>query len=75
VCVDFPGADVAHDLLIERDILIDYRPHCGIRISPHFYNTEAECDEALEAIREIRADAGFQRRLKGGGPARAVARR
>ncbi len=75
VCVDFPGADLAHDLLVERGILIDYRPRCGIRISPHFYNTEGECDEAIEAIVEIRADAGFQRRLKRAGPAKVVARR
>lgn len=75
VCVDFPGADLAHDLLIERGILIDYRPRCGIRISPHFYNTEAECDGAIDAIAETRADASFRRRLRQSGPAKAVARR
>ncbi|MHB8418373.1 MAG: aminotransferase class V-fold PLP-dependent enzyme [Myxococcales bacterium] len=64
VCVDFPGADAAHDELIARGILIDYRPHCGIRISPHFYNTAAECDAALAAIAEIRASRRFQRRLR-----------
>jgi kynureninase len=63
VCLDFPGADLAHDELIEQDILIDYRPNCGIRISPHFYNTEEECDAALEAIAEIRSDRRFLRRV------------
>ncbi len=66
VCVDFEGADVAHDMLIEQDILIDYRPRCGIRISPHFYNTAAECDAALEAIAELRASASFRRRCRSG---------
>jgi kynureninase len=74
VCLDFPGADLAHDLLIERDILIDYRPNCGIRVSPHFYNTEGECDAALEAIAEIRADRRFLRRIEKR-PSGKVARR
>ncbi|HUB09111.1 MAG TPA: aminotransferase class V-fold PLP-dependent enzyme [Myxococcales bacterium] len=72
VCVDFEGADVAHDELIERGILIDYRPNCGIRVSPHFYNTAAECDAVLEAIAEIRASRRFQGRLRQR-PARAAA--
>ncbi|MGA2382891.1 MAG: aminotransferase class V-fold PLP-dependent enzyme [Gemmatimonadales bacterium] len=42
-------------LLLERDFLIDYRPEAGIRISPHFYNTEDECDAV---VAEIAALAG-----------------
>jgi kynureninase len=75
VCVDFPGAALAHDLLVERGILIDYRPRCGIRISPHFYNTEAECDEAIDAIQAIQAEASFRRKIKRTDAQRSVARR
>jgi kynureninase len=39
--------------LVERDILCDYRPRAGIRLSPHFYNTEAECDRAVAALAEL----------------------
>jgi kynureninase len=39
--------------LLARDILIDYRPQAGIRISPHFYNRQEECDFALSQIDEI----------------------
>ena len=39
--------------LLARDIMIDYRPKAGIRIAPHFYNTEAEVRAALLAIGEI----------------------
>jgi len=39
--------------LLARDILVDYRPQAGIRISPHFYNREEECDFALSQIDEI----------------------
>ncbi len=74
VCVDFPGADLAHDWIVERDILIDYRPNCGIRISPHFFNTAAECDAILDAIAEIRADRRFQRKLAAGTGRKAAAR-
>ena len=75
VCVDFPGAELAHDELIARDILIDYRPHCGIRLSPHFYNTEAECDAALAAIEEIRTSASFMRKASKRSRKPALARR
>jgi len=55
VAVDPPDArDVAHRLL-ERDFLIDYRPGAGIRVSPHFYNTEDECDEVVAEIASLAA--------------------
>ena len=36
-----------------RDILVDWRPKAGIRLSPHFYNRIEECDFALEQMDEI----------------------
>jgi kynureninase len=39
--------------LLAREILVDYRPRAGIRLSPHFYNTQEECDFALSQIDEI----------------------
>jgi kynureninase len=50
VAVDPPGAEGVSRRLLERDFLIDYRPGAGIRISPHFYNTEAECDAIVAEI-------------------------
>jgi kynureninase len=55
VAVNPPGAQAISRQLLERDFLIDYRPEAGIRISPHFYNTEDECDAV---IAEIAALAG-----------------
>jgi kynureninase len=26
--------------LLARNVIIDYRPNAGIRISPHFYNSD-----------------------------------
>jgi kynureninase len=38
---------------VQRNILVDYRPKAGVRISPHFYNTESECDFTLQQMDEI----------------------
>ena len=43
------GPEVA-DELIRRNVLIDYRPGAGIRVAPHFYNTEDEIDRAVETL-------------------------
>jgi len=45
------GQEIA-DELIRRDVIIDYRPGAGIRIAPHFYNTEDEIDHAVAVLRE-----------------------
>jgi kynureninase len=59
VAIDVPdGEQVARELL-RRDIVIDYRPGFGIRIAPHFYNSWAECERALDAIDEVRADGSY----------------
>jgi kynureninase len=53
VSVDCPhAAEVCRELLA-REILVDYRPKAGVRLSPHFYNREEECDLAIEQIADI----------------------
>lgn len=39
--------------LIAREIICDYRPRAGIRLSPHFYNTEEECEHAIRTLRSL----------------------
>jgi kynureninase len=41
--------------LLARDIMCDFRPRAGIRLSPHFYNTEQECDHAIATLRDLAA--------------------
>jgi kynureninase len=53
VSIDCPHAFEVCRELLARQILVDFRPKVGVRVSPHFYNTEAECDFALEQIAEI----------------------
>jgi kynureninase len=42
------------------DILCDYRPGAGIRLSPHFYNRDDELDAAVAAIDEIRSTGAWR---------------
>jgi len=53
VSVECPhAAEVCRELLA-REILVDYRPKAGVRLSPHFYNREEECDLAIAQIADI----------------------
>ncbi len=53
ISIDCPHAAAVSRELLAREILIDYRPKAGVRISPHFYNSEEECDFALAQIADI----------------------
>ena len=50
VCVNPPDSERISRELLARDFIIDWRPGAGIRISPHFYSTEDECDEVIAEI-------------------------
>lgn len=39
--------------LAQREILVDFRPGAGIRVSPHFYNTDQELAHCVDAVVEI----------------------
>ncbi|MGA8154490.1 MAG: aminotransferase class V-fold PLP-dependent enzyme [Terriglobales bacterium] len=39
--------------LSKREILVDWRPKAGVRMSPHFYNTDEELETAAAAVEEI----------------------
>lgn len=53
VSIQPPHAYEVSRALLARDIVIDYRPAGGIRIGPHFYNTDEEITRALDAVSEI----------------------
>jgi len=53
VSVDCPQAPEVCRELLRREILVDYRPKAGVRLSPHFYNAEEECDYTLQQVGEI----------------------
>ena len=39
--------------LVRREIICDYRPGAGIRLSPHFYTKDEELDLAVSELRKI----------------------
>jgi kynureninase len=58
VIVDVPDGETVAQELLRQNIIIDHRPGAGIRMAPHFYNTEAEIDHAMEVLESIVAAAG-----------------
>jgi kynureninase len=53
VVVDVANGGAASQALLGRNVIIDYRPGAGIRLAPHFYNTEAEIDHAMQVLDEV----------------------
>jgi kynureninase len=61
VVVDPPHSYELSRELIARGVLVDFRAGSGIRISPHFYNTDGEVDAALAAIDETLETGAWRR--------------
>jgi kynureninase len=62
VSVECPHAAEVCQELVARNVLVDYRPKAGVRVSPHFYNSERECDFVLARMEEIVAGIEGQTR-------------
>lgn len=45
--------------LIRREFIVDYRPGAGIRISPHFYTTDAELELVIREMKAIRDSKAY----------------
>jgi kynureninase len=59
VAVNVPDAPLVSRTLKARDVIVDYRPPVGIRISPHFYNTLDEIDRVMAEIASIVATKDY----------------
>ena len=64
VSVDCPHAREVKNELIARNVMVDFRPGAGVRLSPHFYNRDDEIDFALAQIEEILATRAWERHLQ-----------
>jgi len=67
VAIDCPHGELVAKELNARDVVVDYRPGAGIRIAPHFYNTEEEIHRALSEIGEILETKAYARHASVGG--------
>lgn len=65
VTVRPPEAYAVSRELLARNIVIDYREGAGIRVGPHFYNSDDELRQTMQAISDILADESWKRHAKG----------
>ena len=72
VSVECPHAAEVCRELVARNVLVDYRPKAGVRVSPHFYNSERECDFVLAQMEEI--EAGIDGQGRAAASARSISR-
>jgi kynureninase len=61
VAVDVPHAYEVAQVLLENQVLVDYRPGAGIRIAPHFYTMDEEVERAVALIDEALASGEWRR--------------
>jgi kynureninase len=54
ICFDFEGAQAVSVELVRQRFFHDYRPRCGLRVSPHFYTTDDELRAFVDALDEVR---------------------
>ena len=62
VSIDLPDSQQVCAELIKREILVDWRPKAGVRMSPHFYTKDEELDAAISAVEEILQERAFASR-------------
>jgi kynureninase len=56
ICFDFPGADTVSRELSRCKFFHDYRPKCGLRVSPHFYTTDEELARFMSELDRVRSE-------------------
>ena len=63
VTVHVPEFAAVHKELTEREILCDFRPDAGIRLGPHYYNSDDELRFVIAQIGDIVESGAYERHL------------
>ena len=63
VTIHVPEFAAVHRELGAREIVCDFRPGAGIRLGPHYFNTDDELRHAVSQIAEIVETGAFERHL------------
>lgn len=66
VALDVPHGYAVCQALAAREIVVDFRPDAGLRVAPHFFNTEDEVIAAVRAIRDVLDHREYERFLQQG---------
>jgi len=51
--IGVPDGPAMVEQLAEKRVFVDCRPKSGLRMSPHFFNTDEEVEEALETLASL----------------------
>jgi kynureninase len=63
VTVGVPEFEAVHKELGERQVICDFRPDAGLRLGPHYYNTDDELSFVVSEITEIVESGAYARHL------------
>jgi len=63
VAINPPFAYEVSRELLRREILIDFRPGVGIRVSPHFYTSDDEIEAVVLEMRKILDSKAYEKHL------------
>lgn len=67
VILDVPHAGEIVRELATRDVLVDYRPGAGVRIGPHFFNTDDELEAVVAEIKSILDTRAYEKHATASG--------
>jgi kynureninase len=56
ICFDFDGAEAVSRELSRRKFFHDYRPKCGLRVSPHYYTTDEELERFMAELDAVKRE-------------------
>ena len=59
VVVSTPDHAGCHRELSERGVICDFRPEAGIRLGPHFFNSEDEVRRAIGELADVVATGAY----------------
>jgi len=66
VILDVENGKQVTKKLARREVLVDYRPGAGLRISPHFYTKDEELELVIAEMKKIRDQREFESSGKAG---------
>jgi len=61
VLVRTPDHAAVHKELTERGIICDFRPDAGVRLGPHFFNSEDELRNTVEQLADIVESGAYEK--------------
>lgn len=57
LCLEFDGSEGTTERLVDNDVVVDWRPDCGLRMAPHYYNSDEDVDRFIEEFERAVARA------------------